>query len=99
MKRFFKALWRVITFPFVLLFNIVAFPFRLIGKARQFLNDESDDERPLLDTLSSLATETDARASFWDHVEAFRMHLLRAVLSLVVTVVISFSFTQKIIEF
>ena len=35
----------------------------------------------------------------WDQVEALRMHLLRAVLSLVLTVGISFLFTQKIIDF
>jgi len=35
----------------------------------------------------------------WDQVEALRMHLLRAVLSLVLTVSASFFFTQKIIYF
>jgi sec-independent protein translocase protein TatC len=35
----------------------------------------------------------------WEHVEALRAHLLRAVLALVLTVGISFLFTQKIIEF
>jgi sec-independent protein translocase protein TatC len=35
----------------------------------------------------------------WDQVEALRMHLLRAVLSLVVTVSASFFFTNKAIEF
>lgn len=99
LQRLFKAFWRVITFPFVLIFNILAFPFRLIKKANRFLNEEPEDERPLIDALSSLATETEARASFWDHIEALRMHLLRAVLSLVVTVVISFSFTQYIVDF
>jgi len=35
----------------------------------------------------------------WDHIESLRMHLLRSVLSLVLTVGISFLFTQKIVEF
>src|SRR5436190_14836446 len=99
MKRFFKILWRVIKFPFVLIFNLLAFPFRFIKRAYRFLNEEPEDERPLIDALSSLATESEARASFWDHIEALRMHLLRAVLSLIVTVVISFSFTQNIVDF
>jgi len=99
MSKLLKAFWRVITFPFVLVFNILALPFRLTRKAYHFLNDEIEEEHSLVDTFSSLATESDVRASLWDHIEALRMHLLRAVLSLVVTVIISFSFTQKIIEF
>ena len=99
MSKLLKAFWRVITIPFVLVFNILALPFRLTRKAYHFLNDDIDEEHSLVDTFSSLATESDVRASLWDHIEALRMHLLRAVLSLVVTVIISFSFTQKIIEF
>jgi sec-independent protein translocase protein TatC len=83
----------------VLVFNIVAFPFRLARKAYHFLNDEIEEDHSLIDTFSSLATEPQVRASLWDHIEALRMHLLRAVLSLVVTVIISFTFTQRIIEF
>jgi len=99
MSKLLKAFWRVITIPFVLVFNILALPFRLTRKAYHFLNDDIEEEHSLVDTFSSLATESDVRASLWDHIEALRMHLLRAVLSLVVTVIISFSFTQKIIEF
>jgi len=99
MSKLLKAFWRVITFPFLLIFNILALPFRLTRKAYHFLNDDIEEDHSLVDTFSSLATESDVRASLWDHIEALRMHLLRAVLSLVVTVIISFSFTQKIIEF
>ena len=99
MSKLLKAFWRVITFPFVLVFNIIALPFRLAGKAYHFLNDDLEEEHSLVDTFSSLATESSVRASLWDHVEALRMHLLRAVLSLVVAVIISFTFTQRIIEF
>ena len=98
MTRFFKALWRVITFPFVLIFNIIAFPFRLIDRAIKFLNTDVED-RPVLDTFSSLATEADARASLWDHVQALRAHLLRIVIWLTIGVLISFSFTVRLMEF
>ncbi|HXD12440.1 MAG TPA: twin-arginine translocase subunit TatC [Anaerolineales bacterium] len=99
MSKLLRAFWRVITFPFVLVFNIVAFPFRLARRAYHFLNDEIEEDHSLIDTFSSLATEPQVRASLWDHIEALRMHLLRAVLSLVVTVIISFTFTQQLIEF
>ncbi|HSB01168.1 MAG TPA: twin-arginine translocase subunit TatC, partial [Anaerolineales bacterium] len=96
MTKFFKAFWRVITFPFVLLFNILAFPFRAIGRASRFLNEEPPEDRPLLDTFSSLATEAEARASLWEHVEALRMHLLRMIIYLAVGVGISSLFTRRL---
>src|SRR5262245_19930411 len=99
MSRFFKALWRVITFPFVLIFNIIAFPFRMMRRAYRFLNYEPEEDRPLMDALSSLATETQARDSFWDHVEELRGHLLRMVISLTLGVGISFYFTIPLMEY
>jgi sec-independent protein translocase protein TatC len=99
MKKILRFLWRVITFPFVLIFNILAFPFRMIRKAHQFLNTDLDEDRPLIDTFSSIATEAQARESLWDHVEALRMHLLRIVISLAVGVGISFYFTIPLMEY
>jgi len=100
MTKFFKFIWRVITFPFVLVFNIIAFPFRLIRKAYRFLNaDLPDDDRPLTETFSNLVAEEQARASLWDHVEALRGHLLRMVIALAVGVGISFYFTIPLMEY
>ena len=99
MKKLLRALWRVITFPFVLVFNIIAFPFRMIRKAYRFLNTDLDEDRPLIDTFSSIATEPQARESLWDHVEALRMHLLRIVIALAIGVGISFYFTIPLMEF
>jgi len=99
MKKILRFLWRVITFPFVLVFNILAFPFRMIRKAHRFLNTELEEDRPLIDTFSSIATESQARESLWDHIEALRMHLLRIVISLVIGVGISFYFTIPLMEY
>lgn len=99
MKKFLNALWRVITFPFVLAFNILAFPFRMIGRAYDFLNRDLDEDRPLMDTFASIAAEEQARASLWDHIEALRMHLLRIVIALAVGVGLSFYFTIPLMEF
>ena len=98
MTKLLRAFWRVITFPFVLIFNIIAFPFRVIRHVSQFLNTEPDD-RPLIDTFSSLASEEQARESFWGHIEALRGHLLRIVIALAVGVVISFYFTLPLMEY
>jgi sec-independent protein translocase protein TatC len=99
MRRFIKALWRVIIFPFILLFNLLAFPFRFARKAYRFLNEDFEEDRPLMDALASLATEQQARASLWDHVEELRMHLLRMVIGLAVGVGVSFYFTIQLMGY
>ena len=99
MTRFFKALWRVITFPFLLIFNLLAFPFRFARKAYRFLNEDFEEDRPLIDALASLATETQARASLWDHIDELRMHLLRMVIALAIGVGVSFYFTIQLMEY
>ena len=94
MKKLFRALGRVITFPFWL----IALPFRWIGRAIKFLNTDVED-RPILDTFSTLATEEQARASFWDHIEALRMHLFRMLIGLAIGVGISFYFAVPLMEY
>ena len=99
MRNFFKTIWRVITFPFVLLLSIIAFPLRVFRGLGNFLNEEPPEDRPLIDTFSSLATEADTRASLWEHVEALRMHLFRIILGLALGVGISFYFTIPLMGF
>ncbi|HET9590416.1 MAG TPA: twin-arginine translocase subunit TatC [Anaerolineales bacterium] len=98
MSKVLSALWRVITFPFVLIFNLLAIPFRVFRRISQFLNVEPDD-RPLIDTFSSLAAEEQARESFWGHIEALRGHLLRIVIALAIGVGISFYFTGPLMSY
>ena len=98
MNPFFKALWRVITFPFVLIFHLLALPFRTLQRIIKFLNTDVED-RPILDTFSNLASEAEARASFWDHIEDLRMHLLRMLIGLGIGVGISFYFTLPLMEY
>lgn len=99
MKKILSFLWRVITFPFVLAFNILALPFRMVRRAYLFLNTDLDEDRPLLDTFSRIAADGEARASLWDHLEALRMHLLRIVIALAVGVGVSFYFTIPLMEY
>jgi sec-independent protein translocase protein TatC len=99
MIKFLKGLWRVITFPFVLVFNIIAFPFRAIRRAHRFLNQEPKDDHSLTDTFSGLITDADVRQSFWGHVEDLRGHLLRIVVAIALGVAISFYFTIPLMEY
>jgi sec-independent protein translocase protein TatC len=99
MRKLFKTLWRVITFPFVLLYNIIAFPFRMARKAHAFLNEDIESDGPLIDKLSALAVEAEARAHFWEHVEDLRIHLLRMLIGLAIGVGVSFYFTIPLMEY
>ena len=99
MTNLFTALWRVITFPFRLIFNILAFPFRGLRGIGRFLNEDIPEERPLMDTFSSLASEAETRASLWEHVDALRAHLLRSVIGLALGVGISFYFTVPLMSY
>jgi len=98
MRNFFRRAWRVITFPFRLIVNVIAYPFRAGARFHRYLNTEPE-ERPLAEVLADLATDKNVRQMMWDQVEAFRRHLLRSVLVLALTVGISFLFTEKIVQF
>ena len=95
MTNLLRAFRRVITFPFVLAYNILAFPIRAIRRIYNFLNTEPED-RPVMEAFSSLATEQQARQSLVDHIENLRLHLLRSVLVLIAGVTIAAFYTRQI---
>ena len=98
MTKFLKAFWRIITFPLLLIFNILASPIRALRRISKFLNTEPED-RPLMDTFSSLATEAETRQSLWTHLEELRAHLLRIVIAIAVGVGISFYFAVPLMGY
>ncbi|HCR70099.1 MAG TPA: twin-arginine translocase subunit TatC [Anaerolineae bacterium] len=95
---YFRVLVAIITFPFILIFTIIAFPFRALYKFNQYLNTEPD-ERPIADVFSDLATDKQTREGLWQQIEDLRMHLLRSVLMLTLTVIITFWFAQEVMAF
>ena len=99
MRKLLTAFWRVITFPFVLVYKLLTLPVRALRNAYRFINLDPEEDRPLIDSLASLATESQARASLWDHVEELRMHLLRMIIALAIGVGISFYFTLLLMEY
>ncbi|MHB8778521.1 MAG: twin-arginine translocase subunit TatC [Anaerolineales bacterium] len=98
MRKFFLGLWRIIAFPFRLVFNILAFPFRTVNRFYKFLNHEPE-ERPLADVFVDLTTNKDTRQMLWDQIEDLRMHILRVVIALSLTVLASFWVAQDLMEF
>ncbi len=109
MRKFFLGLWRVVSFPFravwwilTRLFRtikwIVTFPFCAIRGIHRFMT-AVPEEHPLGDTFADLVQDKNARQSLWDQIDAFRMHLLRAVIGLALSAGIAFIFAQQIMEF
>lgn len=98
MRKFFLGLWRIITFPFRLIFNIIAYPFRAAHRFYKFLNTDPS-ERPLADLFADLTTNSDSRQMLWGQIEVLRMHILRAVIVLAIAVIASFWVTQDVMEF
>jgi len=79
--------------------NLLAVPIRIGQAAFAFLNHDIDADRPISETFASIATESLARESLIDHIEAMRIHLLRMVVALVVGVCISLFFTTSLMEY
>lgn len=98
MRKFFKNVWRVITFPFRLIYAILAFPFRTIHRFNKLLNSEPE-ERPITDVFVDIATQKEVREQLWEQVEIFRMHLLRSVAVLALFVIASFWIAEPAMEF
>lgn len=98
MRKFFQGIWRVITYPFRLVFNIIAFPFRALDRFRKFLNTEPE-EHPITEIFVDIATQKETREMLWDQVEAFRLHLLRAVIALAIAVIAAFWVAEPIMEY
>jgi len=98
MRKFFSNLWRVITAPFRFIAKVIRAPFKGWKKLKVFLNEEPE-EHSLIDTTASAIQSPEARASLFDHIEVLRKHLFRALLALMVTVGLSFIFTQWLIDY
>jgi len=98
MPRFFTGLWRVITAPFRLIWAIILFPFRAYRQVHNFLSEEPE-EHELMDVVSGVVSDKDIRQAMFDQIEDLRKHLLRAIIALIITVGISFSFTRPLINY
>lgn len=60
---------------------------------------QEPEEHALGDVISGLVQSGEARQSFWEQVEAFRGHLLRAVLGLIVGIAVCAVFGEQLVNF
>jgi len=92
-----RVIPRLLFFPFRLLWILFRLPGRAFQKLSLFFNQEPE-ELPLGEILANLPDEA-ARQQLVEHLEAFRVHLLRAVIAVGIGIVFSFFFTPQLIEF
>lgn len=87
MRRFFRFLWRIITYPF----RWVA---RVNRDIRDFLTYDPEDT-PLVDSFQKAV---ESPSDLLSHLNALRIHLFRAIGFLAVTTALSFAFTSRIVN-
>ncbi len=98
MIKIFKNVFRAAVFPFILVYKIIIFPYRVIKGFLLFLNTEPEDH-PLSETVVRLTTDAEARQAFWLQVEDLRFHLLRILIGIAIAVSASFYFTISLMDY
>ncbi|MBN1302953.1 MAG: twin-arginine translocase subunit TatC [Anaerolineales bacterium] len=99
MKNFFSTAWKATTAPFrFIIWLIIRLPYRGFKQVKNFFTDEPE-EQPLVDVFTSTIQSKDAREELWSHINVLRMHLLRILLGLSTTAVISFSFAYRLLVY
>lgn len=98
LTKIWRGTWQVVTFPFRLIFNILAYPFRLAARFQRFLNAEPE-EHPLADVLTGVVTDKAVRAFIWNEIDALRKHLLRIVVVVFIAVGATFTYTKQVMQF
>ncbi len=100
MRKILNSIWMVITAPFRFVIWIVRSIATTLGKGAKnissYFKEEEIDDAPIGDTLA--ATIENPRALL-PHINALRKHLLRAVLSIVITTAVSFLFVRNILAY
>ncbi len=98
MKRFFTALWRILTAPFRFIIYLVRGIASLIHKAAYnlhvFLSEEPEDS-PLPEAAAKIVSSP---RDILPHLNALRRHIFRAVIVLVLTTAFSFAFAGDILN-
>ena len=95
MRKFLRGAWRVLSFPFRLIWRVMTLPVKGMQRFWRFMNSDPEDH-PLTD---SLAETVKRPASLLSHVDALRKHLLRMLGGLLICVVFCFIFTQQMVDF
>ncbi len=99
MRKFFQGMWRVVTFPFRLVFSILTFPFRAIYRFHKFLNSEPAESQ-FADVFPNLVSDTECSR---DAMGSYRSNcvctFIRAVIVLAIAVIAAFWVAQDVMNY
>jgi sec-independent protein translocase protein TatC len=98
MRKFLRGLRNVITFPFHAIVWVISRPVLIVRSIRTFLTTEPE-EHPLADVVVELVQNNQAREVFWNQIEIFRAHLLRAMIAIAIGVGIALFYTPTLVAF
>lgn len=99
MRKIFENIWFLIKMPFLLLRWIARHLFRWWQNTTQtihFLLTEEEEDLPIEETLSKTIQNP---TGIFEHIDALRRHIFRALIFLVITTSVSFLYTAQIIDF
>lgn len=98
MRRALRSIWRILTAPFRFIFrifrNIWLWFSRRISAIHEFFTAEVEDAS----VGDALNKAIDNPMGLFEHLDALRKHLVRAVLALAITTAFSFTFFTPILE-
>ncbi len=98
MRKFFRAFWLIITFPFRLIWRILRgiwlFFRNIYLKIKDFFSEEPEDT-PIGDVLQ---TSFENPNSILVHLNDLRKHIFRAVIGFVIATVLAFVFISNILD-
>lgn len=94
-RKFFRGVWRVLTFPFRLIGWLVSLPFKLIRRAWAFLTFEPEDQ-PLGEVFARTLQQP---GGILEHLDALRKHLFRMVLAIAAGMILCAVYTSQIIDY
>lgn len=98
MRKALRSIWRILTAPFRFIFwffrTLGRWLARRISEVSAFFTEEIDDA-PVGDALNKAI---DNPMGLFEHLDALRKHLMRAVLALAITTAFSFTFFTPILE-
>jgi sec-independent protein translocase protein TatC len=100
MRKLFLAIWKIITAPFRFIAwivrGIISFMKTGSQNVSSYFKEEELDNAPIGETL---ATTIENPGALLPHINALRKHLLRALLSVIITTAISFLFVRGILSY
>ncbi|MCS7011492.1 MAG: twin-arginine translocase subunit TatC [Anaerolineales bacterium] len=94
MAKVLRAIGRVLTFPFWVVWKLVTFPVHTLRRISAFLNQEPEER----DLAEALTVSVERPASLFEHLNEFRKHLFRIFVALVLGVALVSVFTPRLLD-